>query len=379
MSQAVHLIAKNVPGYGLPEGRFLPHPRTSGRAVASFSSCGERRTYSQVMMGSMKGPFIATSFSCKASSGRQRRNADFSRQNKHVFSRNRNRQNELRESFENVDEYDLLSSKNGPLLSLSNPQKSQATAVPGQKEKEIVELFRKVQAQLRERAAAKEDNKVEASQEKGKQSETVDSLLKLLRKHSIDQGKKKTRQASGQDNDLGQNVPYADDKSKNFGNLNDRARNDVLDPSSFSPTRPQSNFQRKSPIPQVKMQPIYVTDDPVNSTSQLKLNGDKRQQFERCPDPADLDKSGQAEAPELKMEPGSSFVDDNLFDELSENESLEDDNVEEDSGEESLNEQGDFSSLKLSELRTLAKSHGIKGFSKMKKADLVELLNGSSV
>ncbi|XWS30485.1 hypothetical protein CRYUN_Cryun24cG0121600 [Craigia yunnanensis] len=80
----------------------------------------------------------------------------------------------------------MLSSKNWPLLSLSSSTKFQATVAPGPREKEIVELFKKVQAKLRERAVAKEEKRTEALKGKGKESETVNSLLKLLKKHSAE-------------------------------------------------------------------------------------------------------------------------------------------------------------------------------------------------
>uniref|UniRef100_A0A2P2JR46 Rho termination factor-like N-terminal domain-containing protein n=2 Tax=Rhizophora mucronata TaxID=61149 RepID=A0A2P2JR46_RHIMU len=388
MSQAVHLVAKSVPGYVPSEGRLRPHSRTSGRAFVSSSSsssspCGEHRTSLQVRMGLMKCAFRAGYISCKASSGGHRRNPDFSRQNKQGFFRNINRRNEERESFELFDESDMLSSKNGPLPSLSGTQKSQATAAPGPREKEIVELFKKVQAQLRERAAAKEDNRVEASQAKGRQSETVDSLLKLLRKHSIEKGKKKTSWVNDQDSDLDQpeqNGPHAEAKSKSFAKLNSTGRIDVVEPKTPSLTRPLSNFQRKSPVPQVKLQPICSTDDhPVKPMPQLNLNVDKKQQFVKLSDPADADKAGQEEEPEVKLEPRSPYLDD-VLDELSEDESSEEEHtIEEDRREEQISKKKDLGLLKLSELRALAKSCGIKGFSKMKKGELVELLNCRSV
>ncbi|KAJ6953067.1 Rho-N domain-containing protein 1 [Populus alba x Populus x berolinensis] len=176
MSQAVHLVTKNLPGYGSSEGRCLPFSGISGRAVAvsPCSSRGVHYVHSQAQFGKMKCSSRASSIVCKSSGG-HRRNPDFSRQNRQGFSRNRNRQNEEGNGFENLDDSDLLTSKNGPLLSLSGTPKFQATAAPGPREKEIVELFRKVQAQLRERAAVKEEKKVEASQGKGRENETVDS------------------------------------------------------------------------------------------------------------------------------------------------------------------------------------------------------------
>lgn len=38
-----------------------------------------------------------------------------------------------------------------------------------------------------------------------------------------------------------------------------------------------------------------------------------------------------------------------------------------------------MTALKVSELRSLAKFSGVKGFSKMKKAELVDILSGCSI
>ncbi|KAF2292715.1 hypothetical protein GH714_027241 [Hevea brasiliensis] len=180
---------------------------------------------------------------------------------------------------------------------------------PQGQEKEIVELFRKVQAQLRERAAVKEDKKVEASKGKGKESETVDSLLKLLRKHSIEQRKKKVSSQDFAVDHQEQSRSQSKDKSTSFLNLNDKERSRVPEPNSSSFTRPPSNFQRKSPVPQTELEP----------------------------EEAEL---------ALEQEPESSFL------------------------------KEDLSSLKLPGLRAIAKTRGIKGFSKMKKGELVKLLSG---
>ena len=225
-------------GYGPTDCRYLSCSSISGRGVtlSPCSSHSDHRIRSQVKIKSLKCGSRGISFVCRAGSSGHRRNPDFSRQ-RHGY-RGRNRQNEDRENFENLDESEMLSSKNGPLLSLSGSSKFQATAAPGPREKEIVELFRKVQAQLRERAAIKEDKKTEALQGKGKESETVDSLLKLLRKHSVEQGKKKNSIGSSRDLNLNHpdvNGSSNEDKSSGFFDSNDRVRSEAKEPYALCP------------------------------------------------------------------------------------------------------------------------------------------------
>nr|TKS03394.1 hypothetical protein D5086_0000153910 [Populus alba] len=278
----------------------------------------------------------ASSIVCKSSGG-HRRNPDFSRQNKQVSR--------------NLDDSDLLTSKNGSLLSFSGTPKFQATAAPGPKEEEIVELFKK-----------------------------------LLRKHSTEQGKKKTSNISSGNFNLDQpeNGAYKKAKGTSSFNSSKKERNVALEPNT-SFTRPPSNFRRKSPVPRVKFQPIYSSEDLVNSTSRLNSNGEKRNQFEILPDTSEeleLDPEIEPEEePKLdsEQEPQSAFPGGDMFDELSEGESSDIENVDEGGEKHRLIEYEVLSSLKLPELRVLAKSRGVKGFSKMNKRELVELLSGSSV
>ncbi|XP_043805086.1 rho-N domain-containing protein 1, chloroplastic isoform X3 [Manihot esculenta] len=369
-------------GFGPSEGRCVPCSRIPGKAVVA-SPCpshGNHKIYSQVKIGSIKYASGAASFVCRASSGGPRRNPDFSKQNKRGFSRNRNRQNEERDSFENLDESDMLTSKNGPLLALTNTSKFQATAAPGPSEKEIVELFRKVQAQLRERAAVKEDKRVNTSKGKGKESETVDSLLKLLRKHTSAQGKKKEGSPEFAVDQQEQSGSNSENKSTSFLNPNYKERSGGLEPDFSSFTRPPSNFRRKSPVPQVKFKPTHSNEDPVNSKSYLNLNGEKKQQFEVIPDTAQQLELVQEEVElEFEPEPAFSFPDGDVLDELSGGEYSDINNIDADTDKQPEVEHEDLNSLKLTELRTIAKSRGVKGFSRMKKGELVELLTGSSI
>ncbi|XVF32386.1 hypothetical protein REPUB_Repub17cG0077700 [Reevesia pubescens] len=379
MSHALHLVSNNVPGYGPADCRYLSCSGISGRAVtlSPCSSPTDHRICSQVKIRSLKCGSRGISFVCKAGASGHRRNPDFSRQ-RHGF-RGRNRHNEDRENFENLDESEMLSSKNGPLLSLSGSTKYQATAAPGPREKEIVDLFRKVQAKLRERAVAKEDKKTESLRGKGKESETVDSLLQLLRKHSVEQGKKKNSMGSSRDLNLDHpevNGSSNEDKSSSFFDSNDRVRSEAKEPYAPTLSRPASNFRRKSPVPKMKYQQSYSSEETLNSVRDF--NSDRKRNLSLAESPPapnhvpELEEELESEI-EPELEPESIYQDPDVLDELSDDECSD---VDED-GEQQI-EHEDLSALKLPELRALAKSRGLKGFSKMKKSDLLLLLSSSS-
>ncbi|KAL2323428.1 hypothetical protein Fmac_027807 [Flemingia macrophylla] len=362
MSQTLHpFVPKNL-GCGMPDGKYLPRSGVSGRIAAVY---GHNRIHSHVKIRGIKCRFGAASFVCEA-----KRNPDFSRQNKHGSSRSRNRNNDGRDNFESFDD-DMFSLKNGPPVSLSTSGKFQATSAPGPREKEIVELFRKVQARLRERAASKEEKKVEASRGQSKESSTVDSLLKLLKKHSVEQVKRSS--GGGREKDFSLDQFQESNQSKGGRNAKisdlDSAPKDELQEGNVSPVaRPRSNFQRRSPVPRVKYQPVsniehdmnvlpVGSEDSVDNQDQIDLKLDD------------------------ELEPDSeSDIDskDEFFPNIGIAELSEDDDSEQtyndESVEQSTVQHEDLSALKLSELRALAKSRGLKGFSKMKKSDLLELL-----
>ncbi|KAK6937768.1 Rho termination factor, N-terminal [Dillenia turbinata] len=378
----------SIMGFGPSDGRCLPCSGVSGRAItiSSGASSSDHTILSHFKVVSLKCAFKRPTFTCNANSSGHKRNQDFPRQHKQGFSRGRNRQNEERDNYDNFDDSELFSSKNGPLLSLSNGPKFQATAIPGPREKEIVELFRKVQAQLRERAALKEEQKHEAKQGQGKESETVDSLLKLLRKHSVEQGRRRTSSGSSRDviaYQPEQNGAFREEKRTSFSDSNRIVRDEAQEPRVSSPSRPRSKFRRKSPVPPGKYQHVYSTEGSVNSTSHLNSGGNRETSFiETLPvsGPEDFVESQSAPEPEGELQPElePSFSDEPVLDEMSEFEPSDTDEAYNDANEEDEEgiQQTDLSAMKLADLRLLAKSRGLKRFSKLKKQELVELLDG---
>ncbi|XP_021770136.1 rho-N domain-containing protein 1, chloroplastic-like [Chenopodium quinoa] len=391
MSRTLNIISNNVQGYGPSESTSLPCLGVSGRAV-SVSTC-PRNEYkiSQVKIISSKCSLKHRSFICQANNGGYRRNPDFPRHNRSGYSRNRNRLNEEKDSSENLDESEFLSTKNGPLLSLSNSPKSQATATPGPREREIVELFKKVQAQLRQRAVVKEEKKLEAVKGQNKESETVDSLLKLLRKHSVEQGKRKVN--GGGANDFNFDHPRQsgqsnEEKSKSFFSSSSIVREEPQETNKPSFTRPPSEFRRRSPVPRIKYEPIVSHSDLDVRTDEetlSELDPEAESDSDLEPD-MDLESGLELEheeeteeEAEVDLEVEAEFVESPTISKLSEAELLdaEEDFIDEEDAEKEHTE--DLNAMKLTELRALAKSRGMKGFSKLKKSELVGLLSDDSM
>ncbi|KAI6684162.1 hypothetical protein NL676_030075 [Syzygium grande] len=355
MSSSAHL-GRSVSGYVSSDGKHLPCSGFSGRvvSVSPCSSFAVSRGHFQIKLTSLKCSSSRASFLCKASGSGQKRNPDFSRHNRHGFSRGRNRQAEERESFDNLDDSEMLSSKNG-----------------------------RSRLSFRERAALKEEKKNEATKGQGKESETVDSLLKLLRKHSVEQSKRKGFSGGSRDLTLEQpeqNASSNEEKGSSFFDSNSILGDESRD-SNASLSRPASKFRRQSPIPRVKYRSINFGDDSDDSTSVANLSGSKnKDHVEKHPEP--LYEPAVDPEPELELEAEAETVisDVGVYDESLDAESSDADEADDN---ENMDLQGlvnetDLNALKLPELRALAKSRGVKGFSKMKKSVLIELLSVSS-
>ncbi|KAH6813652.1 hypothetical protein C2S51_022670 [Perilla frutescens var. frutescens] len=372
MSRSINFISKSIPGYGPPDGSRLPCSGTSGKAHGlSPRSCREHKLFSDVKFLSLRCVSRYTSSVCNASSSSYRRNPDFSNQNRQGYSRHRNRHNDIREECEDLEESETLSSKNGPLLSVSGNQKYQATVTTGPREKEIVELFRKVQAQLREKAAMKEGKKIEESPAKSKESETVDSLLKLLRKHSVQQGKKSNTNANNKEEFIldqdEQSGPLTEERSTSISDSNSSTKHEAMQEIPRPQvSRPKSSFRKRSPVPEIKFQPIYI-DDSGSSVSEEKMEGGRKwiSTEAEADDIQDVEYDSESDE-----DPFISEV--NAFDKISEDKVSEIDETE----HEGVAKVEDLIGMKLTELRALAKSRRMKGFSKLKKNELIELLSG---
>ncbi|KAL7590352.1 hypothetical protein Lser_V15G39037 [Lactuca serriola] len=368
MLPASHFVSHGLTGHGASDGRCL---RLS--TISPCPSCKDYIKFPQVKVLSSGYTSRGTiSFICNANSSGQRRNPDFSRQNRQGYSRNKNRNTEDRDGIDGFEDSEPFTSKNGPsfLSNSSSPSpKFHSAATPGPREREIVEIFRKVQAQLRERAAQKEEKKVEDSQSQGhnKQNETVDSLLKLLRKHSVQHGKSNSTNNSRNNRDFvldhnpdHNNTSFSEDK--NLKDLNSET-------SVIQSFRPASNFQRRSPVPKFKYRPI--------------LSGQETEEAINEPDPIPEIKMETGPGPEPEPEVESEVVygiggfDESSDDEASDIEDTADDDDDDDDDNEEVNviEDNDLSSMKLVELRAVAKSRGIKGMSRLKKQELLELLS----
>uniref|UniRef100_A0A0E0CW93 Rho termination factor-like N-terminal domain-containing protein n=2 Tax=Oryza meridionalis TaxID=40149 RepID=A0A0E0CW93_9ORYZ len=326
---------------------------------------------------------------CSANPNNHRsRSSDITRHQKGGSARRKSKPYQEKDDSENTDEFDtdIMSSKNGPPISLTSNSRPQATSVPGEREKEIVELFKRVQAQLRARGKGKEEKKPEQAKAQGERG-SVDSLLNLLRKHSVDQ-----RRKSGDEKEQSVDQTKRSNESGNKQNSSIFITNDTQEeqkkphPAAFK--RPASNFRRRSPVPNVKFHPVTNVDAErvINNINDAVQEAKPTLENKAATDEPD---SVSTFEPNSVIEPENLSLDD--LDHISDDEPDASD-TDEPSGEydepslqipsvpiideshdttlKSSLGGPDLSTLKVTELRELAKSRGIKGYSKMKKNDL---------
>jgi hypothetical protein len=189
------------------------------------------------------------------------------------------------------------------------------------------------------------------------------------------------------------NDPVSRQSSTTFGSKNE-SQEELRKPLSASFRRPVSNFRRRSPVPGVKIQPVINADKDANAKNITSNVADVVQEVnETLVETAAIDERDTVSAYESDSDipPENMALDD--FDVNSDDESDTDEPNEEylepslensdiadsdESHDDSAAASSDLSSLKAAELRELAKSQGIKGYSKMKKLELIEVLGSTA-
>ncbi|CAA0373816.1 unnamed protein product [Arabidopsis thaliana] len=140
----------------------------------------------------------------------------------------------------------------------------------------------------------------------GKESETVDSLLKLLRKHSGEQSKKQVSNFNSE-----KQLQRDDDASERQNHSSSRFDSRNKDHNATPFTRPASSFRRNSPVPRHKSQASYSSEAIFYEASSYSVTWtQKKDQVESRDEPEyELEPESAAEydepEPEAEYEPES--------------------------------------------------------------------------
>ncbi|WVZ73215.1 hypothetical protein U9M48_021555 [Paspalum notatum var. saurae] len=367
-----------------------PPPRGLRQSNLTCASWGLQSPSRSSIMGTspilvpMRVPMV-----CSESPNNHRpMNSDILRQQKGGSSRGKGKPYQDKDDSENIDEFDsdIMFSKNGPPISLTSNSRPQATSAPGEREKEIVELFKRVQAQLRARGKSREDKKPEPAKVQGERgSETLS-------------GPKKSSDDKEQNFDL---TRRSSDCGNRQGSTMVGTKSDTQEEQKQPPPAafkmPASNFRRRSTVLGVKFQPVTSADTDANRKSIANNIADAVQNAKTSLDertatdePADTvspyEPDSVIEPENISLDDLAGVVDDDESDADEPDEeclelepSLE---IADATDTDGLHDNGatassDLSSLKVAELRELAKSRGLKGYSKMKENELIEVLSSS--
>jgi Rho termination factor, N-terminal domain len=273
------------------------------------------------------------------------------------------------------DQDDLL--ETSQILSLENGCSATSDAPARTKSAnpaDIVELFRKHLPQLRETTQNSNRsyglNATLLNRDK-EDRETFKSLLKLLKSSSC-----KQKKPANNIDTKGKSLKYEKavvegseitDEETDF----DNDVPDMLDsePEPLISSGPPSSFSRQSSIPVAK-------NDTVRGETQMVTKQEKS--ISKA-----LLYESESELEDEEEPVSESFVyeseDESMAEEKSESDLIvhESESVDEQSEGPQEEKIEDLSALTVSELKEIAKSRGLKGYSKLKKADLLELLSSS--
>ncbi|KAJ3691469.1 hypothetical protein LUZ61_020633 [Rhynchospora tenuis] len=236
----------------------------------------------------------------------------------------------------------MLSSQNG-----RSATSDDLTPTKSGSPEEIIELFKRHLPQLQGTKNRPVNNRTyglnATMQKQSKEDrEAFQSLLKLLKASGANQKKPtNTDGTKGTISNLDKTLEYVDaaledSDSENIDENSDLEDNvsDVLDAAPLS----KPGFSHQSPVPAGKYEPIMTSDIHGGETQTLKVE-DKSGSDSLFYESESKSEAGQIEGPQ--------------------------------SEEKIMN----LDTLKVSELREIAKSRGLKGYTKMKKAELVEQLS----